>query len=69
MSAQIEYADDDLFDDEDDERNCPWCGGDGFTEYDDDPGAWGEDCPSEENHLVTCSGCKGSGLRKDCDVQ
>ena len=69
MSTQIQYVDDDLFDDDDDERSCPWCGGEGITEYLDDPGSWGEDCPSEENHLVTCSGCKGSGLRKDCDVQ
>ena len=68
MSAQVEYDDDD-FDDEGDDDLCPWCGGDGITEYLDDEGSWGEDCPSEENHLVTCSGCKGSGLRKHCDVQ
>lgn len=54
---------------EDDDKLCPWCGGDGIAEYLDCPEAWGEDCPSEENHLITCPGCRGTGLRKDCDVQ
>jgi DnaJ-class molecular chaperone len=68
MSTQIEY-DDDIFDDEEDGHSCPSCGGDGIVEYLDAPDSWGEDCPSEENHLVTCPNCKGSGLRKDCDSQ
>lgn len=66
---------DDLFDEPDydegpdDEASCPWCGGDGVAEYLECPEAWGEDCPSEENHIITCPQCKGSGLRKDCSVQ
>lgn len=64
-SASGDY--DDYYDD--DESHCPWCGGDGFSEYLDCPEAWGEDCPSEANHLITCPQCKGSGLRSDCDVQ
>lgn len=67
MSAHIDY--DEMFDDDDDRDSCPTCGGDGITEYMDDEGSWGEDCPSEVNHLVTCSNCRGSGLRKDCSTQ
>ena len=49
------------------EPRCPDCGGDGLVEYNDaGPSVWGEDCPSEENHLVTCPNCRGSGLLKDC---
>lgn len=48
--------------------SCPWCGGDGTAEYSECPEAWGEDCPSEVNHLITCPKCKGSGRAKDCDV-
>lgn len=40
---------------------CPVCGGDGSVEYDDHPECWGEDCPSEVNHLITCPECGGSG--------
>ena len=50
----------------DDEPGCPTCGGDGMIEYmEGGPEVWGEDCPSEMNHLVTCPNCRGSGLLKD----
>lgn len=53
--------------DGEDEPCCPECGGDGMVEYlEAGPTVWGEDCPSEENHLVTCPNCKGSGQLKDC---
>jgi hypothetical protein len=46
---------------------CGTCGGEGMIEYmEGGPEVWGEDCPSEENHLVTCPNCRGSGLLKDC---
>lgn len=48
------------------EDDCPTCGGDGTAEYIDCPEAWGEDCPSEVNHLITCPNCGGSGRSKDC---
>jgi hypothetical protein len=57
---------DDYFDGES-EPSCCTCGGEGFIEYNDGgPEVWGEDCPSEENHLVTCPNCRGTGLLKDC---
>jgi hypothetical protein len=37
------------------------CGGEGFIEYLECPEVWGEDCPSEVNHLVTCPDCAGTG--------
>lgn len=41
---------------------CDRCGGDGMIEYNDgDGGDWGEDCPSEINHLITCRACRGTG--------
>jgi hypothetical protein len=59
-------ADFEGFDDYEDEPSCPSCGGEGMMEYDDaGPSAWGEDCPSEENHMVVCPNCRGSGLMKD----
>lgn len=36
---------------------CDLCGGDGVREYLDAPDEWGEDCPSEQNHLIACRGC------------
>ena len=52
--------------DGDNEPSCPSCGGEGMVEYlDAGPSAWGEDCPSEENHMVKCPNCRGSGLMKD----
>lgn len=48
---------------------CPTCGGDGVESYlDAGPSAWGEDCPSEMDHLITCTNCKGTGLWKDCST-
>lgn len=58
-------ADDDYWDGEE-EPSCPTCGGDGMIEYmEGGPEVWGEDCPSEMNHLVTCPNCRGSGCMKD----
>lgn len=67
MSAELYIDDDYPYDDEDDD-DCPTCGSEGITEYLDDEGSWGEDCPSEVSHLVTCSNCRGSGSRKDCST-
>ena len=40
---------------------CDRCGGEGFIEYNDGDGSdWGEDSPSEENHLITCRACHGT---------
>ena len=36
---------------------CSRCGGDGFVEYIESPDLWGEDCPSEVNHLLPCPEC------------
>ena len=47
------------------EDYCPTCGGEGTAEYQDCPEAWGEDCPSLVNHLITCPNCGGSGLMRD----
>ncbi len=45
-----------------DSDECERCGGEGFIEYADaGPDVWGEDCPSEVNHLVTCPECGGWG--------
>lgn len=39
---------------------CDRCGGDGVIEYlDAGPSVWGEDCPSEMNHLIPCPQCSG----------
>lgn len=58
-----DYPDDDwYFDDFTDDRDtCDACGGEGFVEYLDCPAVWGEDCPSEVNHLVACPECGGTG--------
>jgi hypothetical protein len=53
----------------DEDGICPWCGGDGIAEYLDCPEVWGEDCPSEPNHLIVCPQCRGSGNRSHCMVQ
>jgi len=45
-----------------DREECHRCGGEGFIEYlEGGPSVWGEDCPSEINHLVTCPDCGGAG--------
>lgn len=36
---------------------CDLCGGEGVREYNDAPDEWGEDCPSQVNHLIPCRGC------------
>jgi hypothetical protein len=41
-------------------HTCSKCGGEGFVEYDECPELWGEDCPSEINHLETCPECGGN---------
>ena len=44
---------------------CDHCGGDGCIDYlDGDGGDWGEDCPSEENHLIICRHCGGTGYAR-----
>lgn len=43
---------------DDDAWECDLCGGEGFREYLDAPEEWGEDCPSEMNHLIRCRGCE-----------
>lgn len=49
-------------DDGEDRDVCDRCGGDGTIEYADaGPDVWGEDCPSEVNHLVECPDCEGTG--------
>lgn len=66
-SEQVSAAEDEeWFDEDGQDDECPDCGGDGFAEYLDHPEAWGEDCPSEPNHLIVCPNCRGTGLRKDC---
>lgn len=47
----------------DDNLVCERCGGEGSIEYDDaGSDVWGEDCPSEMNHLVECPACRGEGV-------
>lgn len=49
--------------------DCDRCGGEGHIEYDEGgPDVWGEDCPSEVNHLVACPDCDGSGGRHWCNA-
>ena len=53
------YRSDTAAQDEDDNEVCDRCGGDGFIEYADaGPSEWGEDCPSEMNHLIPCPECR-----------
>jgi hypothetical protein len=45
-----------------DRYTCNRCAGEGMVDYlDGDGGDWGEDCPSEENHPITCRACNGTG--------
>lgn len=63
MSAERNpmFTDDDLSD-EDERCICDRCGGEGWIDYlDGDGGDWGEDCPSEINHPITCRQCGGTG--------
>ena len=60
-----DYDDDDwLHGDDFGDNRCDHCGGEGFLEYSDHPELWGEDCPSEVNHLETCPTCGGMGIIK-----
>lgn len=62
QACEAMYDDDDEHDDfySRDERER--CGGEGLIEYaEGGPEVWGEDCPSEVNHLVTCPDCGGNG--------
>lgn len=54
----------DSWDDGDIGDDCPRCGGEGHIEYMECAEEWGEDCPSEENHLVVCPECGGMGFFK-----
>lgn len=64
MSATGMFTSEDE-DDHNDACRCDECGGEGFIEYNDaGPSYWGEDCPSEINHLVTCRTCGGTGYTK-----
>ena len=40
---------------------CPRCCDENHIEYMDAPEVWGEDSPSEVNHLVLCPDCRGRG--------
>ena len=42
----------------DEEETCEMCGGDGVIEYLDHAEVWGEDCPSDQNHLLPCPECR-----------
>lgn len=49
-----------MVENDDDCDVCDRCGGDGLIEYlDAGPSEWGEDCPSEMNHLIPCPECRG----------
>ena len=48
------------------EQVCHVCGGEGHREYIDAPEEWGEDCPSEVNHLIECRECSGYGFHRWC---
>ena len=63
--SQVDFDIDDEWDYET-HGDCPTCGGEGTAEYNDCPETWGEDCPSEVNHLITCPNCGGSGNIDDC---
>ena len=60
---EADYDDAPDFDDDDDYDDRCWeCGGEGFMSYmDAGPMAWGEDCPSEADHFITCPYCGGDG--------
>ena len=59
--AMYGYPEYDARDDFEDDR-CDRCGGEGVIEYaEGGPEVWGEDCPSEVNHMVTCPDCGGNG--------
>jgi DnaJ-class molecular chaperone len=45
--------------------DCELCGGDGVKALSElGPSAWGEDCFSEQDRIVTCPDCSGTGRQK-----
>lgn len=60
----VEWDGDDEWADRDLPESCERCGGAGHLEYLEADELWGEDCPSEVNHLVPCPTCHGAGVRK-----
>ena len=61
-NSTLPPSEDPLYLDDEDFETCERCGGDGTIEYADaGPSVWGEDIPSEENHLITCPDCNGEG--------
>lgn len=64
MSTTTPIEDDDW--DTEPRDTCERCGGEGSIEYAEaGPDVWGEDCPSEVNHLVECPDCGGYGYFKE----
>lgn len=51
----------DRYDEDHEFERCEMCGGDGVIEYMEHPEVWHEDCPSFQNHLLTCPECRGRG--------
>lgn len=51
----------DIDDHEDDDGECPTCGGDGLSTPHDHPEVWGEDACVEEDRVITCPDCHGKG--------
>jgi len=48
----------------DDNVVCECCGGDGSVQLSEHPEFWGEDCFCEEDRLVNCPECSGSGVSR-----
>lgn len=63
-SVQINQEPEDVDYESGDEPECHTCGGDGFLEANEAYCDW----VNYGDELVTCTNCKGSGLRKDCTV-
>ncbi len=60
-----EAVDQDDYDDCDDEKDCHWCGGDGWVECHDPIQCTNLHSP---DGLCCCSSCAGSGLAKDMTI-
>lgn len=57
VCGRSSYGLDDPPDDGADEPACDRCGDVGLIEYSSAPELWGEDSPSEPNHMVECPAC------------